>query len=291
LISNAAKRLPAPIVNGLRAWVSKRRERAISDRISALVAISEWQTPPCAICGDNKVTPHKTCNGFQIVRCQNDGLIFVSPRPKDLTAFYDERYYTGQMPGVYSDYEIDSEQSKPSWQERLIALERMLGGPRELLDIGCATGEFLKLARSAGWQVSGLEMSEWAVAKARSANALTVTQGSLPDTRLPSAAYDAVTLWDCIEHLAEPRAVLLDVHRILKDDGVLMLSTGVVKHEDPDLRSQWYYPPWHLYYFSERTIRELLAECGFTVVSYVEQGQDVPEYTLMVVMARPTIHN
>ena len=286
LASSAAKRLPAPIAHGLRAWVAKRRDKALSDRIKSLVAITDWQTPLCAICRQNRVAPHKACNGFKIVRCLNDGLIFVSPHPADLRPFYDQRYYTGRMPGVYADYTAASAEATPAWQERLVGLEAVLGHPGNLLDVGCATGEFLNLAHSCGWEVSGLEMSEWAVAKAREAYDFSLTRGSLPDARIPDAAYDAVTLWDCIEHLADPRAALLDVHRILKPNGVLMLSTGVVLHEDPQLISQWYYPPWHLYYFSENTIHQLLAECGFTVLSYAEQDKHTPEYTLMVVMAR-----
>ncbi|MGI8839015.1 MAG: methyltransferase domain-containing protein [Pyrinomonadaceae bacterium] len=286
LASSTAKRLPAPIVEGLKSWLAKRRDQALAERIKSLVAVTDWQTPACAICDQNHFTHHLVCNGFKIVRCRNDGLMFVSPRPASLEAFYDERYYTGRMPGVYENYDQHAiTQSLSDWDERLKYLEDMLGKPGRLLDVGCATGEFLKLARSRSWEVSGLEFSEWAVSKARSAHSLSVMQGGLPDSRIPNSTYDVVTLWDCIEHLPEPREVLLDVRRILKPGGKLMLSTGVLPHEDPGMISKWYYPPWHLYYFSENTIRRLLADCGFTVVSYVEQDQDIPEYMLMVVAA------
>lgn len=95
-----------------------------------------------------------------------------------------------------------------------------------------------------------------------------------------------MTLWDTIEHLSDPRGVLLDIRRILKPSGLLMLSTGALPHTDPEVMSKWYYPPWHLYYFSEKTIRELLDKCGFDVVSYTEENENIPEYRLMIVLAR-----
>jgi len=282
----AVERLPTPVVKGLRGWLANRRERALAERIRSLVAVTEWETPRCVICGQYGVTPHTRSNGFEIVRCEGDGLIFVSPRPADVSPFYDERYYTGGMPGVYSDYEEASAQVSSDWRERLEYLEGLIGRKGSLLDVGCATGSFLDLARSRGWETSGLELSAWAAAQALNEKSLSVVQGSLPDERIPAEAYDVVTLWDCVEHLSEPRKVLLDARRILKPGGVLMLSTGAVPHEDRRLVSRWYYPPWHLYYFSEETIKRLLTDCGFALESYSEKDKHIPEYTLMVVAAR-----
>ena len=66
-----------------------------------------------------------------------------------------------------------------------------------------------------------------------------------------------------------------------------MLSTGALEHRDPHLRSQWYFPPWHLYYFSRVSMFELLARERFTVLSYSEHSEAAPEYALMTVIARP----
>lgn len=67
-----------------------------------------------------------------------------------------------------------------------------------------------------------------------------------------------------------------------------MLSTGVVPHEDPALSSGWYYPPWHLYYFSRKTLTVLLHESGFAVDSYWEDHPDLQANNVMVILARPT---
>lgn len=289
LIVQATKKLPAPLQRNLRIWVERRRDAVLAKQIKSIASITAWETPICAICGLQATTAHASRNGFKIVCCQNDGLIFVSPRPVNLEPFYDERYYNGKLPGSYADNYISyaTENYIPVWNARLEAIEEILKEGNQLLDVGCATGEFLRVARQRGWTVSGIELSAWAVEAAKDLYNLAVIQGGLPDSRLPCGSYDAVTMWDCIEHLSDPRKVLLDIRRLLRPTGVLMLSTGAIVHKDPKLTSKWYYPPWHLYYFAEPTIRELLVACGYDVVSYIEQDEHSPEYTLMVVIARP----
>lgn len=287
LAAALGKTLPLPMQKLARSWRAAIRDLVLSNQIKALAEVSALEAPACAICDGKNVVPHKRCNGFHVVRCLQDGLIFTSPRPVDLAPFYDERYYNGGMPGVYANYtSFANEELTPEWNKRLDIIEASLGGqPGHLLDVGCATGSFLNLARDRGWQVSGVELSDWAVQSAIKMYSLNVIQGSLPDARLNSATYDAVTLWDCIEHLANPEAVLREVRRLLKPEGLLMLSTGALPHKDPSLISKWYYPPWHLYYFSEETMHKLLRKCGFEVVSYQEKDKAIPEYTLMVVLA------
>ncbi len=285
----AAKKLPPPVQRSLQRMVERRREAARAKAVLSLVGQVALESPPCAICGGREIVAHTVFNGFKIVRCRNDGLIFTSPRPIDVAPFYDERYYKGEALFGYGDYTAHADGYAHQWSSRLEALEQDTpkhDGAR-LLDVGCATGNFLKLARSRGWDVAGIELSEWAVRTANEDHNLRVLQGSLPDPRVPSADYDVVTIFGCIEHLSDPRVVLQDIRRALKPEGLLMLSTGVLQHEDPHRVSKWYYPPWHLYYFSEQTIRALLSECGFEVISYEEQDRHVPEYALMLVVARP----
>lgn len=284
----AKKLLPEPIKRPLQAKIEERRDATRAQLVRELVSGVELESPICAICGGQSVVPHTVYNGFSIVRCCNDGLIFASPRPKNTAPFYDERYYTGDMHCGYKNYASFAATYSQKWKPRLDTLQQGLERTGSLLDVGCATGVFLDQARSHGWEVGGIEISGWAVKMAQENFGLSVLQGSLPDPRVPDGFYDAVTLFDCVEHLSDPRAVLSDIRRVLKPDGLLMLSTGAVPDKDPKVVSKWYYPPWHLYYFSERTMKALLLQCGFDVVSYREEDQDVPEYTLMIVLARLT---
>jgi 2-polyprenyl-3-methyl-5-hydroxy-6-metoxy-1,4-benzoquinol methylase len=263
----------------LKRVVERVRDVPRAGKVSALVDVRDWERPACVLCGGRAVAPHHRYNGFEIVRCKADGLMYVSPRPVDTSPYYDGRYYTDPRVG-YRDYAAHAAEYAREWGARLEDLETVAGRKGALLDVGCATGEFLALAQRAGWQVSGIELSEWAVEQARSRHGLEVTRGSLPNDALQAASVDVVTFFDCVEHVREPLEVLVDIRRLLVPGGLLLLTTGALEHEDPTLDSQWYYPPWHLFYFSRETMTALLTKASFEVLRYVERD------SLMHVLAR-----
>lgn len=239
----------------------------------------------CALCGGTEVSRHLVHNGFHIVECKVDGLMFVSPRPADVSPFYDERYYTGGFPGLYTDYTTHAVSMQREWESRLSAMQAQVGSTGRLLDVGAATGDFLVLARQRGWTTAGVEMSEFAAAKARDEKHLDVTTGDLHGAALATGSVDAITLWDCIEHLSAPADTLREAARILVPGGLIAISTGAVPHRDPGLLSGWYYPPWHLYYFSVETLSDMCVAAGFDVIDSTITDADTP-YALMTVFAK-----
>lgn len=277
--------LPPSIQRFARRAVANRRDRDVINALSALSSSVKWETPTCAICGIRETRPHTTKNGFQIVECTSDGLLFVSPRPDDVTPYYDARYYQGGAPGVYQNYGKHAVEMKTEWADRLERVSKHVETGRRLLDVGAATGDFVALALSNGWKARGIELSEWAAEKARTDHRVDVLSGSLPDPRFGAGAFDLATMWDCIEHLSDPGAVLRAIRDALRDDGILALSTGAVEHRDPLSASGWYYPPWHLYYFSRETMYALLERTGFDVIDYIVHDPDSP-YAIMIVIAR-----
>jgi SAM-dependent methyltransferase len=82
-------------------------------------------------------------------------------------------------------------------------------------------------------------------------------------------SFDAVCMWDTIEHLPNPRDFLCAARRVLKRQGHLYLTTGDAGSLNARVRGRRWrqiHPPSHLQYFSRRTITELLRQCGFQVV-------------------------
>jgi SAM-dependent methyltransferase len=219
----------------------------------------------------------------RLVQCVGCGLIYVNPRPspEDLATQYQAGYFHCDEPtfGGYENYEADREEILRTFRRRIALLMPWCraAAPR-LLDVGCATGLFLEVARDAGWRVEGIDISEYALARARE-RGFAVSRGTLPSATLESGGYDVVTLWDVIEHVPDPAAVIAECHRLLRPGGVLAMST-------PDAGSppaKWLKGRWlgfrsideHLYFFSRASMRALLARGGFRVERFQSVGKDL----------------
>jgi len=205
-----------------------------------------------------------------IVRCQQCGLVYSDPRPDGHDII--DTYQAVEDP-LYLE---EREGRVLTFEHHLKPLERLTGPPdrRPLLDIGCYTGVFVEIAARHGWDAWGVEPSRWAVEHAQ-AQGLHVVQGTLETADLPEAYFDVVTLWDVIEHLTDPHEVIQQAHRLLKPGGLIVVHT--IDIESPFARLMGARWPWlmemHIYYFSRRTLRTMLEQCGFQVLSDRPQGR------------------
>ena len=204
------------------------------------------------------------------VRCQTCGLIYQNPRPS-----LDEMQE--HYPPEYDSYPEDLTDKKIPWllrkayaygvtkRVRVVTRRKKSG---KLLDIGCATGTFLLgMKKQAGWETMGIEISPHAAAIARKHH-LDVFTGTLEDANFPAAEFDAVTLWDVLEHLHDPAGSLREIHRVLKPGGVIVIRVPNVASWD----ASWFGAAWagwdaprHLYVFSPNTLEKMLAASGFQV--------------------------
>jgi 2-polyprenyl-3-methyl-5-hydroxy-6-metoxy-1,4-benzoquinol methylase len=156
-------------------------------------------------------------------------------------------------------------------ENRYLTFRRALGllGPpagRRLLDVGAYCGIFVDVARRAGFAAEGIEPSRWAVREARTLG-IPVRNETLAEAARTGARYDVLTLWDVIEHLADPRQELLAAAELLRPGGELHVST--IDAASPLARALGARWPWlmemHLFYFDHRTLPRLLEETGFRV--------------------------
>lgn len=206
-----------------------------------------------------------------LVRCDGCGLVRLLGERQFQPDYWDD---DAVALDVYSDEELRAEVRR-RYERYLKVITRLCGGPGSLLDVGCGIGEFLLAARDGGWQVAGVEVSEKAAMIARS-RGLEVETAHLEESRLAPGAFDAVTLWDVIEHLDAPVAAMRVVHEKLKPGGAVFLETpnegfGVrsafrkaftISHGRIDLLRYFYYPD-HRFYFTVATLRQLFESTGF----------------------------
>lgn len=143
-----------------------------------------------------------------------------------------------------------------------------------VLELGCATGRFLKfLKQKYKWKLFGVEINENAAKEASQAG-LDIFQGTLEGANYPSNYFDFIYAWHVIEHFHNPMETLQEVHRILKHGGTIAFSTPNFHSLERYLFKDKWYPleiPRHLYFFTPKTIRLLLKKCGFRYIKIISQ--------------------
>lgn len=199
----------------------------------------------------------------KIVRCMTCGLVFAIPE--------------GRVKEITQDY-VDMEDPEYLKEEKgrraqaAIVLKKIAKFKKsgKLLDIGCGPGFFLDEAKRRGWEVQGADLSRWSREYAKEHFNIEVHQGPLTAARIPHRAFDVIVMNDVIEHIEDPKAVLKEIRRILKNDGVIYISTpDIQSFLSRLLRAKWWgINKYHLFYFSKKTIEKLFEEVGFKPLRY-----------------------
>jgi len=234
---------------------------------------------------------------FDLVRCRRCGLVYVDPRPDGptLARMYDdpEYYVHGYNLGVETqDYFERKDELLAQYDGEVATLEREVGGPGALLELGSAGGFFLEAARRRGWRTSGVELSPVAARYSKEELGLEVFEGLLADAPYAPASFDVAVADNVLEHTTDPSAVLADLARLLRPGGHLLVVVPTYVNSlyfrllltlgrlvpagllgGPLLRILKLDPehdggfPYHILEFDRRTLERLVREAGFEVRS------------------------
>ena len=171
----------------------------------------------CAVC-DASANELGVRNGHRIFKCLGCSSYFTWPLPVngEHLKIYSEDYFKGAAGGFgYADYERDKQPMVNTFQKYLDVIENFRPAKGTLVDVGAATGFFLRLAVDRGWKGIGIEPSAHASAMGRK-KGLDVRTTTFQADSIPPESADVITLWDVIEHVPDPRAVLRTAHRALR---------------------------------------------------------------------------
>jgi SAM-dependent methyltransferase len=186
----------------------------------------------------------------------------LSPVPTEaaLQEYYNAEYSVPCSDAYYRHYEGIS-------RELLGAIEAKTRVRGTMLEIGCSHGAFLLQARAAGWDVTGIEISEEAANNAR-ARGLKVVTGVLGESGSVLGTFDCIASWYVIEHIVDVNGFLEVIKTHLKPGGVLALRTAnaraLVARMIPQYW-QWIEAPAHIRLFSPSGMKQLLERHGFSV--------------------------
>lgn len=198
-------------------------------------------------------------------KCLNCGHGFITPLTisrEELGGWY------GQAPEDTSFVHQQNARMKTAGVV-LSRLERVYARKGKLLDVGCGPGFFLKAAKIRGWQVQGVEPSNWARRWAREYLGLTdVLAGDYTALdRMVEESFDVVCAFDVIEHVLDPSDFLRAIGRVLKPGGMLVLTTPRFDSLFARFTGRKWHAifPAHLHYFAGLSLTRLLKEAGFSV--------------------------
>lgn len=238
--------------------------------------------PACILCGTKPRKPFSRQELATWWKCPTCGLFFVAPQPDHttLSRLYGSTYYEPRE----ELSPAEELKTRRYWSERADRLDRVAEVER-VLDVGCGRGEFVRAAVDRGWRTWGLEMDVRALRHLPEAIRARCLVGDLERAPFEMDSFDAVTLFDVIEHVRRPVEFLIRLRPYLRQGGTVMVTTpnaGVLKAR---IKGRfWKYFEFerylHLYHFTPRTMESAFAQAGFQVSRWFSRGMP------MIVSAR-----
>lgn len=233
----------------------------------------------CQLCGGERSEELFREDPYEVLRCRDCSMVWVTPRWDDskLAEVYGEEYWQSDCPRSkgYADYAADSELYLKTFRRRMRLVEKHIEPGSKILDVGCAAGFFLQVAQERGHEVFGVELSAAIGAQAKErigADRVHIgTLDSLPPEAVPEGGFDLITMWDVVEHVPDPQALLAEARRLLRPNGMLLVETQNITSRFAGLLGRrWHHfkHEEHIYHFNPETIAKLLEQSGFAQESW-----------------------
>jgi len=215
---------------------------------------------PYLIVKDHSVSKEE----FQLIYNDKFDMLETFPQPPEekLSAYYKSEDYISHTDAKRNLFErVYHFIRSLSLQRKLKLINTFNLSDRNLLDIGCGTGDFLRTAQKNNWNVSGIEPNQEArdIANNKTNNAVFNIDQLL---KFESNSFDVITLWHVLEHLPKLSDHMSIFKSLLKQNGRLIIAVPNYKSYDAKhYKSFWaaFDVPRHLWHFSQSSISKLTA--------------------------------
>jgi 2-polyprenyl-3-methyl-5-hydroxy-6-metoxy-1,4-benzoquinol methylase len=209
---------------------------------------------------------------FTLHLCASCRCLFLDPMPgeEEIADFYPPQYWwnSSRVQSSRLLRKLESVYRKLVLRDHVSFIARSAGNRRglDLLDVGCGSGTLLGLLKERGFRPLGVDFSREAARVAETENGVRVIVGSLEQASFCDESFDVVTLFHVLEHVTNPRRVLVEVSRILKPNGVVILQVpNIDSWQFKAFGAKWYGLdiPRHVIDYSKDAMLRLLHDSGF----------------------------
>jgi len=222
---------------------------------------------------------------YSIIKCKICKFIHVNPIPtnKELSSLYTNDYYEKIKPDYIRGNEKEIEYLDYTFNEKLDSIEKSLSSKsKRILDIGSGPGFFLRSAKRRGWDVLGIEPSLTACNYSNKYNIPTIQKFFYEVNMKQIGKFDAIHIFDVLEHVNDPISMLKKSYTLLKRGGIIVVEipndfNPLQKLVQKKLKKKEYWVTLssasknsgtlaHLNYFNFSSISNLLKRIGFKII-------------------------
>jgi SAM-dependent methyltransferase len=251
-------------------------------------ALSQTHCPVCAEAACHFVsTKDRDGKPLKTVACTRCGLYRVDPLPStaELAQFH-EQEYRNSYKGVRQPKRKHIYRSAMLAVKRLKRLAPHLGQRASVLDIGCASGEWLYILGTQGNSALGIEVDGGYAAFGRGEYGVDIRNGSVHTFGGPDHAVDCITMFHVLEHLPDPLSALRRIHAWLKPGGHFVV-------EVPNVASLCQHPAKRFHYahvvgYTPASLAYAVRESGWRIV---ELTLDQYDRNILAVLQKPSESN
>jgi SAM-dependent methyltransferase len=234
------------------------------------------EVPPTKYVGRRGGAAHRAGLGVesQLWSCGKCGLVFPNPMPIPVGGV--EQHYKLEPDDYFRNH--DSERKVAGWRGELERVEHWTGGKGRVLDIGAGRGEVLVAASQIGWEAVGIEPSASFAEHCARLSGAEIRREPVERCNFPAESFDAVILSTVLEHIYNPDETIAEIARVLRRGGALFVDvpneSGIyfrfgnlyqkLSRRDWSVNLAPTFEPFHVFGFSPRSLRALLAKHGLT---------------------------